>query len=95
MYTWYTRVTGTDGTIIWDYAKGTTVCTRFDGSSEKYRVPSDFNRDTLFINQMQHWLAVVKGVAEPVVPISQGVAVTTIAVAAKKFSEEMRLKENG
>ncbi|MBN1293329.1 MAG: Gfo/Idh/MocA family oxidoreductase [Candidatus Latescibacteria bacterium] len=89
-YEWYTRVSGTEGTIIWDYGKGTAYCLRYDNSILEYRVPPEYNRDVLFTNQMKHWFDVVKGKNEAVVPLSQGIAVTTVVVAAKRSSNEMK-----
>jgi predicted dehydrogenase len=89
-YEWYTRISGTEGTIIWDYGKGTAFFQRYDKSKIEYQVPKDYNRDVLYINQMQHWLNVVNGTNEPVVPFSQGVAVTAVAVAAKESSRRKR-----
>lgn len=89
-YEWYTRITGNEGTIIWDYGKGTAVCLCCDGTHLEYRVPPEFDRDVLFTEQMKHWLDVLAGNAEPVVSLVQGIDVTAIALAAKQSSKEMR-----
>jgi predicted dehydrogenase len=89
-YEWYTRITGTEGSIIWDYGKGTAHCLRYDRKNVDYRIPGDFNRDTLFTDQMRHWLDVVAGKSEPVVPLSRGIETTAVALAAKASSKEER-----
>ncbi len=89
-YEWSTRVTGTEGTVIWNYGEGYTQLVCADGSKEHWDDPEGFNRDWLFRKQLEVWLKVLKGEESPTVTLTEGIHVTQIAIAAKQSSEESR-----
>ena len=89
-YEWVTRVMGTLGTAIWDYGRGYVKIIRPDSTSKCWNDPDGFERDWLFLDQMKHWLEVVDGKTIPAVDLDAGIAVTRVALAAKRSSEEKR-----
>jgi predicted dehydrogenase len=90
-YSWYTRVIGSEGTILWDYTQGLLEIFRLDQlEPEVFYDPTGFTRDKLFELQALHWLAVLEGRERPLVPFSDGCEVTRIAVAAQRASQTAR-----
>ncbi len=89
-YEWVTRVMGTLGTAIWNYGRGYVKIIRPDSTSNCWNDPDGFERDWLFLDQMKHWLEVVDGKTIPAVNLDAGIAVTRIALAAKRSSEKKR-----
>ncbi len=89
-YEWVTRVLGTSGSALWDYGRGHVEWKRIDGSIEQKEVPSHLDRDSLFCDQLRHWLHVLNGTAVPYPDLTDGITVTEVALAAKRSSIEKR-----
>lgn len=52
------EIVGTLGVLLWDYTAGTVSLSRADGSTEiVHSVPSDFDRNTMFLEHMNHFLS--------------------------------------
>ena len=70
------ELVGTEGTINWDNADGVVKVFRASQNAwETYPAPDGFERNTMFLNQMKHFLAVVRGVEPPVCSLEDGVKV--------------------
>jgi len=54
-------------------------------------VPAGFERNTMFLEEMRHFLAVVRGEEEPLCPLADGVAALRIALGALTSARECRL----
>ena len=69
------RVIGSHGTILWNNADGAVHCYDAENSSEWqiYSVPDGFERNTMFLAQMEDFLAVVRGEKDPVCTIQDGI----------------------
>jgi predicted dehydrogenase len=92
-YEWTTRILGTSGTVIWDYGKGYVKLIQANGTIQLWNDPDGFNRDWLFREQLEHWLEVLAGKTLPLVNLDDGIAVTEVALAAKRSSQEKRHTE--
>lgn len=78
------EIVGTKGTIHWDYIKGkVSVYDVQESARKEIPVPSDFERNDMFIEEMRHFLAVVKGEAEPVCDLEAGIRVQEIIAGVK------------
>jgi predicted dehydrogenase len=87
-------VTGTSGTILWDNETGAAQCYRSDrGEWQIIPPPPGFERNTLFLNEAEHFLDCVAGRAEPVVTLEDGVRTLEVALAAKRSAAEARIIE--
>ncbi len=89
------EIVGTKGTIRWDNANG--VLRHYDMPDEfgtwsenpaepiltDYPLPKNFERNTLFVEQMKHFIEVVKGNAEPRCSLEDGVRAVELVLAAK------------
>lgn len=77
------EIIGARGTIRWDYIAGTLRI--FRASKDEWEVsstPEDFERNQLFLDQMQHFLAVIRGVELPLCTLSDGIWAQKLAMAA-------------
>ena len=89
-YEWATRVLCSAGTVTWDCGKGYVEWKRADGRVQRKEDPGDFNRDSLFREQLRHWLRVLDGKTAPSANLAEGIFVTEVALAAKRSSREKR-----
>lgn len=82
------EIIGTKGTIKWDLSDGATRIYRASAESlaistgrdikaggewESYPLPEGWERNVMFLDQMKHFVDVVKGSAEPICPLDDGV----------------------
>lgn len=85
------QITGQRGHILWDNAHGAVQCYRTDtATSETVEMDSDFERNTLFIQEVKHLLNCVENDTEPCVNLADGIAAQRIVLAAKESSTERK-----
>ena len=61
------------GHIRWENDTGTAIITRVDGQQwEMLSPPAGFERNDMFLEEMRHFIAVVKGEAESRCPLAEG-----------------------
>ena len=97
------EIVGTEGTLRWDNADGILYFHRMDmpfGSYsnhppapliETFSPPAGFERNQLFIAQTRHFIEVVRGEAEPVCHLGDGVMALKIALAAYESQKRGRV----
>ena len=89
------ELAGTAGTLRWDNADGVLhlaqPAAKFGESGdpantrhERYAPPEGFERNDLFIAQIKHFLEVVRGKAEPICTLEDGIQALRLALAAKE-----------
>jgi len=88
-YTRWCKVTGTDGTLFWDY--NSPELTRI--SSHGNRLPVIYKHEDPYLEEMKHFIACIENKTQPMVDATVGKKVLEIALAAKKSSEEGRVIE--
>jgi predicted dehydrogenase len=89
------EIVGTGGTLRWDNADGILYFYRMSqpfGTSnasppapevETFAPPEGFERNTMFLEQMQHFIAVVRGEAQPVCTLGDGKRALSLALEAR------------
>jgi predicted dehydrogenase len=94
------EIVGTGGSLHWDNADGRLTHYQMPddfGSIHSqptpaqvthYALPDGFDRNNLFITQMQHFLNIANGKAEPVCTLDDGIRALEIALAAKTSQAE-------
>lgn len=79
------HIVGTRGVIDWENSNGLARCYRVErGEWEHFSPPIGFERNTMFLDEMKHFLACVRG-DEPVgCTLDDGIRVLQIALAARE-----------
>lgn len=84
------RVVGTEGTVRWDEADGAARLAR-PGAEEQVRPPRPgFSRNTMFVEELRHFLDCLEGRAAPACTFDDGVRALAIALGAKRSAESGR-----
>ncbi len=85
------QITGQKGFIRWDNADGAVHYYRSDTEAwETVMPPLGFERNTMFLEEMRHFLDCIQGKSEPLVSLNDGIAALRIALAAKQSSRERK-----
>jgi predicted dehydrogenase len=86
-------IVGTNGSIKWDLVDGVTHIYRAlppspsgrgaggEGKWETYPMPEDWERNVMFMEQMKHFVSVVRGEVEPSCPLEDGIRVQKLVQA--------------
>ena len=70
------EIVGTQGTIRWDYSDGVARLYRATtGEWEVFPPPPGFSRNDMFLAEMNHFLEVARGDAEPACSLREGIRV--------------------
>ncbi len=90
------EIVGTHGTIRWDNDEG--VASIYRASTQKEKVewksfipPEGFERNDMFLAEMRHFLAVVRGEEEPVCNLKDGRRALELALAAHESHLNRRI----
>jgi predicted dehydrogenase len=83
------EIIGVKGTIHWDNADGSVHWWSNDKIGwQELTVPDDFERNTLFLNEMRHFLNIIAGKEEPICTLEDGIRALEIAVAVKQSAAD-------
>jgi predicted dehydrogenase len=81
----YLDVVGTNGTIHWEYSHGGVKL--FNTKEEDwvaFPLSANYERNDMFVAEMEHFLSIVQGKAEPLCSLSDGIQVLKLVQAAKR-----------
>jgi predicted dehydrogenase len=79
------QITGRDGTIRFDNRDGAVRCFRSEhGGWETFPAPDGFQRNTMFVDEMRHFLACLNRQAAPLVTLTDGIKNVELVLAAKR-----------
>lgn len=82
---------GSQGTLTWDNDGGILRLYRAgDRTWEQYTPPEVFERNDLFLAEMRHFLDVIRGEAQPVCTLDDGIQALKLALAAYESAEDHR-----
>jgi predicted dehydrogenase len=84
------EILGTTGTVRWSEAEGTAELRRPGAARQLFRPPAGFQRNTMFKDEMRHFLACLAGAESPQCPLADGIEALRIAVAARRSMAEGR-----
>ncbi len=88
------EIIGTEGTIRWDNADGAVqVYTAKEGRWLAYLPPPRFERNTMFLEMMSHFLAVARGQETPRCSLDDGVQALRLALAVHQSQQKRQLVE--
>jgi predicted dehydrogenase len=83
------HLVGRNGLIAWDGGSG--VARLHDsgtGAVRSVSPPRGFDRNSMFLDEMRHFMACVEGKEQPLCGLDDGVAALRIALAAKRSADE-------
>ena len=90
--THYLEVTGSDGSIYWDYYTGNTrVFNTKTNEWKTYQQPASFERNELFRAELNHFIDVIKGKAVPHCSLEDGIRALELAIAAQASQDKARI----
>jgi predicted dehydrogenase len=81
------EIVGTGGTLRWDNADGAAQFSRAGEPWENFPVPTGFERNWLFQDEMRHFLAVSRGSEDPICTLEDGIWAQRLALTALKSIE--------
>ncbi len=75
------EITGSNGLLTWDNADGAVRLYRANANEpEVFLPPQDFERNTMFLDEMRHFLDVVNGREEPACTLEDGIRALELAL---------------
>jgi predicted dehydrogenase len=101
------EIIGTQGTIRWDNADGIALLYRapsemerhpagmVSGGWEAFSPPPGFERNSLFLDEMRNFLAVIRGEAEPACTLEQGACALRLALAVHASAQSGQMVKIG
>lgn len=86
------EIVGTRGTILCDLLGGVARIYRAEHQGwEVHLVPEDWERNTMFMDEMRHFLAVARGKAAPACTLENGIRVMQLVDAVQRSHKSGRL----
>jgi predicted dehydrogenase len=94
------EIVGTQGTLAWDNADGALRLSRAGpddkaGGWQTFPAPEGFERNTLFLDEMRNFIAVIQGKAEPACTLAEGIYALKLALAALRAGREKTVQPIG
>ncbi len=81
----YLNLVGTNGTIHWEYSHGGVRLFNTDEEDwVTFPIPANFDRNDMFVAEMEHFLSIVQGKVEPICSLLDGIQVLKLIQAAKR-----------
>jgi predicted dehydrogenase len=91
------EVIGSLGTLVWDNADGDVMLFQADADYphkpmelRTFAAPLNFERNTMFVSEMRHFIDVIRGKAEPVCTLEDGKAALQLALGALESARESK-----
>lgn len=74
-----------EGVLKWNNESGDVIIERVDGTIEEYyKIPGDFERNQLFINEMKHFIDVIEDKCESICTLEDGEKALILSMAILK-----------
>lgn len=77
------NIVGKKARIFWDCHHGFMEITDKDGNTERTEDPQEFERNTMFLDEVKHFMDCVQNKKQTIHPIEQGINTLAIILAAK------------
>lgn len=88
----YFEIVGTKGSLQWNLSDGATRIYKAEKKDwEMYPLPAGWERNVMFMDEMQHFIAVTRGEVESSCPLEDGIRVVQLALAVKESSSKERM----
>ena len=80
-------VWGDSGRAAWDFHAGTLEWLSTEGARQVEQVPAGFERNTMFVDEMRHFLSAAQHGRPSDIPLEDGIAVLDVALRAKAAAD--------
>ncbi len=88
----WVEISGTQGSVRWDNASGAVRWwTSKKQDWETYSPADGFERNTLFLDEMRHFVDVARGDAEPLCTLADGIQALKVVLAAKRSAAQHKV----
>ncbi len=87
----FLEITGTKGRIYWDYYGKKVEFIPLRGKPKASYEPANFERNTMYMDELKYFLACVKNGIQPLVDLRQGKDVLKMALATKKSMQNKKI----
>jgi predicted dehydrogenase len=82
------QIMGTDGMIQWDNASGGASLYRAASDRwEQFTLPTGFDRNDLFVEELRHFFRVIQGLENPLCSLSDGAWALRLALSAHQSAQ--------
>jgi len=80
------EIIGTKGKITWDYYAKSLTCVSRDSNTAPaiYRLPENFDRNDMFVDEIKEFISVLNGVEKSRIPLQQGMDVLKLSLNIKE-----------
>jgi predicted dehydrogenase len=86
------EIVGSGGSMRWDNATGVLeVYSSGSRAWESFSPPAGFERNSMFVEEMRHFLTVARGEAQPACTLNDGLQALKLALAARQSALENTL----
>jgi predicted dehydrogenase len=85
------EIIGSEGTIQWNNDNGAVWVYSGNGIVETYPLLPNFERNELFLAEMRHFIEVVRGDADPLCNLDDGIWALKLALAAHESAKTGQL----
>ncbi len=83
---------GTEGVLSWDNASGYLTWYKDGGKvTEVFRPPAGFERNSMFLEQMAHFIQVVRGECDPLCSLEDGIRAQVLVLAALESAQRGKM----
>lgn len=90
----YLEITASQGSLRWDNRDGSLeVVNALEKTRQNFMPPAGFERNQLFLDEMSHFLSVLRGESEPLCTWQDGKQALRLALAALQSAETGRMVE--
>jgi len=85
------HIVGDRGEISWNYYSGQAILQNENKIIKKSSLPDTWERNDLFLSIIKHFLDCIENRSKPLIPLTEGIEVLKIALAAKESLKKRRV----
>jgi predicted dehydrogenase len=89
------NIIGSEGSLEWDNADGVLhVYSDKNKTREIFKPADGFERNTMFVDEMRHFVSVARGESDPFCTLDDGLQALRLALAAMESCRESKMQKD-